>query len=127
MEGAFLTQACLRLYRRRGLCTTAGIGKYTDYLCQVVEAHNTATFLLPILPMYVGSAKFTVQLRTQFGGDDVTRVIKVEVGYCRLANIVKTATNINLQAEGVLREYDYSNELDPQGTFVYLNDIQVFH
>ena len=62
------------------LCTTAGIGKQTDYICQVVESYDTLTVLLPILPLKTGLTKFTVQLRTQFGGDEVVQEIKVEVG-----------------------------------------------
>ena len=111
---------CLRLFDPpEDLCTTAGTGKQTDFVCQYVNSYDTLTVLLPVLPLKTGWTKFTVQLRSQFGGDDVVQEIKVEVGYFRLVGTSRTGTVIYLQPEGVLREYDYSNELDPQGTFTF--------
>ena len=86
------SQVCLSLLDiPEDMCTTAGIGKQTDYLCQIVEPLDTLTVLLPILPLKVGLTQVTVQLRTQFGGDEVVQEIKVEVGYYRLVGNVKTA------------------------------------
>jgi hypothetical protein len=91
-------RVCLRLLDPpEDLCTTAGMGKQTDNVCEEIESYDTLTVLLPILPLKTGQTQFTVQVRTQFGGDEVVQEIRVE-------------------PEGVLREYDYSNELDPQGS-----------
>jgi hypothetical protein len=90
-------KVCLRLVDPpEDLCTTAGKGKQTDFVCHLVASDDTLTVLLPILPLKTGEIKLTVQLRTFFEDEELVQEIKVE-------------------PEGVLREYDYSTELDPQG------------
>jgi hypothetical protein len=90
-------RVCLRLLDvPEDMCTIAGFQKQTNYFCHTVEGLDTLTVSIPILPLRVGITEFTVQVRTEVGGDEVVQKIRVV-------------------PEGVLREYDYSNELDPQG------------
>ena len=73
---------CLRLVNpSKEMCTTAGMGKETDYICQTVETVGTVTVLLPILPLKAGSTRIAVQLWTEYYIDEVVQEIRVEVSY----------------------------------------------
>lgn len=61
------------------ICTTGGGGVATDPICVTVLGENTASVKFPVVPLQVGQIKLTVRLNTDFGGEDVTYDINVQV------------------------------------------------
>ncbi|XP_062523087.1 complement C3-like [Corticium candelabrum] len=90
-------RACLQIVNPPdNLCTSAGTGKETTAACFVVDAEDTRSVNIPLLPLEVGTTKLTVRMKSFFGEDEVEMDVKVE-------------------PEGVRRDYDFRAELDPQG------------
>ena len=61
------------------LCTSAGTGKATTPVCFLIDAQDTRSVSIPLLPLEVGTTKLTVKMKSEFGNEEVEMKIKVEV------------------------------------------------
>ena len=76
----WILQACLQIVNPPdNLCTSAGTGKETTAACFVVDAEDTRSVNIPLLPLEVGTTKLTVRMKSFFGEDEVEMDVKVEV------------------------------------------------
>ncbi|XP_062522084.1 complement C3-like [Corticium candelabrum] len=79
---------------RDDLCTTAGTGEETDWVRFRIEAHDSKTVLIPVIPLVVGTTLLTVRMSVYLNSDQIVQ-------------------NITVVPEGVTRESDVAVEFDP--------------
>jgi hypothetical protein len=95
-ERVDLTDISVQLRSRSfDVCTTAGIGKFTEKLnLALLKAKSSHTFVFAVVPLTLGKIQIEVIMTTFYDKEIVTRAVRVE-------------------PEGIEQEISHSNALDP--------------